>query len=387
MNTRAGAYRNNLSGEMQYKSFVPSRLPPSPPIDVDKELIQLLLVAHRNLAKLEGTSSQIPNVDLFVSMYIRKEALLSSQIEGTQATLDDILDPHAEQNTNLDVAEVISYIKATSFARERRKELPLCNRLLREIHGILMSNTRGNEKNPGEFRKSQNWIGPPGSTINSSKYVPPNVPDMIEAMSEFEKFMNREYDVDPLVKIALLHYQFETIHPFLDGNGRIGRLLITLLLIEEQSLSHEILYMSYYFKRNRVEYYDRLMATRTKGDYEQWIKFFLRAVMESTQDAINTISDLNALHQKNISLIENNGKGSKKAVEMLRYLEQHPITDIKKASEDLGISFNTAASTIRKFVELGILEQTAGMQRNRVFAYQHYLDILRRDTEVFRNFD
>lgn len=387
MNQRSGRYRTNLSGEMQYKSFVPSRLPPTPPIDVDKEMIQLLLAAHRNLAKLEGISSQIPNVELFVSLYIRKEALLSSQIEGTQATLDDILDPHAEQNANLDVAEVISYIRAISYAKERMKELPLCNRLLREIHGVLMSNTRGNDKNPGEFRKSQNWIGPPGSTINTSKFVPPNVPDMTEAMSEFEKFMNWDVDVDPLLKIALLHYQFETIHPFLDGNGRIGRLLITLLLIEEQSLSHEILYMSYYFKRNRIEYCDRLMEIRTKGDYEQWVKFFLRAVMESAQDAIDTITDLNALHQKNLSMIENTVKRSKAAVALLQYLEQHPITDIKTASLDLGIAFNTAASTVGKFIELGILEQTVGVQRNRVFAYQNYLNILRRDTEVFQIID
>jgi Fic family protein len=382
MKTRAGEYMTNLSGVMQYESFVPSSLPPNPPIVVDEEMLKLLLAAHRNLAKLEGISTQIANIDLFVSMYIRKEALLSSQIEGTQATLDDILDPNVEQNANLDIADVIKYIKASAYARNRLNELPLCNRLLREIHGILMTGTRGSEKNPGEFRKSQNWIGPAGSTIATSKFVPPNVEDMIQAMSDFEKYMNQDDDVDPLIKIALLHYQFETIHPFLDGNGRIGRLLITLWLILEKTLTHEILYMSYYFKRNRIEYYDRLTETRTKGNYEQWVKFFLKATMESADDAINTIRDMIHLHQKNLSLIEKTGKSVKNVLKLFLYLEMHPIIDINKASQDLQISFNTAASAVKKLVELGILEQTEGMLRNRVFAYQEYLNILRRDTEL-----
>lgn len=380
MKTRAGEYRPNISGEMQYQSFVPSSLPPSPPIVVDEEMLKLLLSAHRNLARLEGISSQIANVDLFVSMYIRKEALLSSQIEGTQATLDDILNPNVEQNANLDVADVVNYIKASAFARNRMNELPLCNRLLRETHGILMTGLRGSEKNPGEFRKSQNWIGPAGCTITSSKFVPPNVEDMLEAMSDLEKYMNQDDDVDPLIKIALIHYQFETIHPFLDGNGRIGRLMIILWLTSQNALSHEILYLSYYFKQNRVEYYDRLMETRIKGSYEQWVKFFLKAIKESSQDAIDTIEDIIQLNSTNTSLIELKVKSTKNVMKIFLYLQAHPIIDIGKASHDLDITFNTTASAIKKLVELGILEQTEGMQRNRIFAYREYLNILRKDT-------
>ena len=381
MKTRAGEYRTNLSGEMQYKSFVPSRLPPIPPIDMDEELLHLLLAAHRSIAKLEGISSQIPNVDLFVSMYVRKEALLSSQIEGTQATLDDVLDPNIEDNVNREVGEVVNYIKASTYAHNRLRELPLCNRLLKETHAVLMEGTRGSEKNPGEFRKTQNWIGPAGSTINTSKYIPPNVEDMIEAMSDFEKYMNQEDNQDLLIKIALLHYQFETIHPFLDGNGRVGRLLINLWLVTKKLLSFETLYMSFYFKRNRIEYYDRLMETRMKGNYEQWIKFFLKAIYESAEDATKTIQDLTKLHEHNITLVENSGKAMKNAMRVFSYLEKHPIIDIKKASGDLKITFNTASRAIEKLLDLGILEQTVNSQRYRVFAYTDYLNILRRDTE------
>lgn len=380
MKNRAGEYRTNLSGTMQYISFVPSSLPPNPPIEMDDELIQLLLAAHRSIAKLEGISSLIPNVDLFVSMYVRKEALLSSQIEGTQATLDDILDPNIEQNVNQDIAEVINYIKASAYAHNRLHELPLCNRLLRETHAVLMNGVRGSEKNLGEFRKSQNWIGPAGSTIKTSKYIPPNIEDMAYAMSDFEKYMNQDDDQDTLIRIALLHYQFETIHPFLDGNGRVGRLLINLWLITKKLLSFETLYMSYYFKRNRIEYYDRLMETRTKGNYEQWVKFFLKATKESADDAINTIEDLTLLHERNKILVEKTEKAIKNVMKVFLYLEMHPIIDINKASEDLEITFNTASRAISKLVKLGILEQTVSSQRYRVFAYQDYLNILRRDT-------
>lgn len=380
MEKRSGEYRTNLSGTMQYASFIPSNLPPNPPIEMDDELIQLLMAAHRSIAKLEGISSLIPNANLFVYMYVRKEALLSSQIEGTQATLDDVLDPNIEQNVNLEIAEVINYIKASSYANERIAELPLCNRLLRETHAVLMEGIRGSEKSPGEFRKSQNWIGPAGSNIKTAKYIPPNIEDMDRAMSDFEKYMNQDDDQDALIKIALLHYQFETIHPFLDGNGRLGRLLINLWLISKKLLSFETLYMSYYFKRNRVEYYDRLMETRIKGNYEQWIKFFLKAIRESADDAINTIEELNLLHEQNKILLEKSGKAIKNVMKLFLYLEMHPILDINKASVDLEITFNTASRAIGKLVKLGILEQTVNSQRYRVFAYQDYLNILRRDT-------
>lgn len=217
---------------------------------MDEEIIFLLVKANRTLGILDALSSRIPNINLFVSMYVRKEALLSSQIEGTQATLDDILDPELENNTNSNVADVINYIKAVWYATNRLQELPLCNRLLREIHKVLLEDMRGGEKNPGEFRYSQNWIRSQGSTLKNATYIPPNPDDMEIAMSDLEKFINCEDDLDALIKIALIHYQFETIHPFLDGNGRIGRLLITLFLREKQLLNYPTLYISYFLKRN-----------------------------------------------------------------------------------------------------------------------------------------
>ena len=286
MNNRAGCFVTNLSGEMAYQSFRPNPLPPEPPIEMSGELIAKLVDANKKLAALDGLSSRIPNMDLFVSMYVRKEALLSSQIEGTQCTLDDILNPFAEENTNLNVSDVVNYIRAEEFAIERLQTLPLCNRLIKETHAVLMEGVRGQEKSPGEFRYSQNWIGGQGSTLRNARYIPPNPEDMINAMSDLEKYMNSEDTLDPLIQAALIHYQFETTHPFLDGNGRVGRLLITLFLIEKKILSTPSLYISYFLKMNRVEYYDRMTQVRKTGDYEQWVLFFLQALSDSAEDAI-----------------------------------------------------------------------------------------------------
>lgn len=311
MKGRAGVYRANLSGDLQYQSFIPKPLPPDPPVTFDEKTVALLAKANRSIGILEGISRQIPDIELFVSMCVRKEALLSSQIEGTQATLDDILDPNIEENINRHVEEVINHIKATQYTKARLNKLPICNRLIKEIHKILMSDVRGEERYPGEFRRSQNWIGPVGSTINNAKFIPPAVEDMVEAMSDLEKYINSEDELDILIKNALIHYQFETIHPFLDGNGRIGRLLITLFLIEKKILSHETLYISYFLKRNRIEYYDRLTEVREKGNFEQWIKFFLLAIHESAQDAIKTAHELIHLHDKNYTILKNTGKVTK----------------------------------------------------------------------------
>ncbi len=380
MKNRAGEYRKNLTDELQYKSFLPSSLPPNPPVELDEETVKLLSKANHSVGILEGMSRQIPNIELFVSMYVRKEALLSSQIEGTQATLDDILDPNLEENTNQNVADVINYIKASQYASARLSELPICNRILKETHEILMQDMRGGENNPGEFRRSQNWIGPAGSTLKDARYIPPNLEDMLEAMSDLEKFINSEDELDPLIKIALIHYQFETIHPFLDGNGRIGRLLIALYLIEKKLLSHETLYISYFLKRNRIEYYDRLTEVRVKGNFEQWIKFFILAIYESAQDAINTIERIIKLHDKNVEVVKNTGKAAKSIMKVLNYLEGSPIIDIKKTSMALELSFNTVSNAVNRLVELGILRQTENVRRSRVFAYEEYLGILRKDT-------
>ena len=380
MKNRAGEYKTNLTGKLQYKSFSPKHLPPDPPIELDEEVVSLLSKANRSVGILEGLSRQVPDIDLFVSMYVRKEALLSSQIEGTQATLDDILDPNIEENTNRHVADVINYIKASQYAKKRLADLPISNRLLREAHEILMKDARGEEKYPGEFRRSQNWIGPQGSTLKDARYIPPNTIDMIEAMSELEKFLNAEDNMDSLLKIGLAHYQFETIHPFLDGNGRIGRLLIILFLIEKKILSSETLYISYFLKKNRIEYYDRLMEVRIKGNFKQWVKFFLLAVYESAEDAITAIDELVKLHDKNYKAVEKTGRAAKTVKKVFKYLESSPIIDIKKTSQELGISFNAVSNAVNNLIELGILKQTESAQRNRVFAYEDYLQIMRKGT-------
>ena len=380
MNNRAGQYKSNLSGEMAYKSFVPNPLPPTPPIEMTEDIISLLIKANSQLAVLESVATHIPNIELFVSMYVRKEALMSSQIEGAQATLEDILDPMLDTNTNRNVADVVNYIKATEFAIERLQTLPLCNRLIKETHSVLMKGVRGREKNPGEFRHSQNWIGGQGSTLKNARYIPPAPEDMLCAMYDLEKYINADDDLDALRRAALIHYQFETIHPFLDGNGRVGRLLITLFLMEKKVLTTPALYISYFLKKNRVEYYDRMTEESTKGNYEQWVKFFLQAIMESAEDATATIDELIALHDNNVAMISQMGRAAKNAMLVFNYLESNPIIEIGKTAEALGITFNTTSSAVNRLVDSGILVKTSDKSRNRTFAYEAYLDILRKGT-------
>ncbi len=380
MANRSGHYLSILSGEMAYQSFVPAPLPPVPPIALSEDIIDLLVKAASQLAILENTAARISNVELFISMYVRKEALMSSQIEGTQATLEDVLNPLLDANKNRNVADVINYIKATEFAINRLKELPLCNRLIRETHAILMEGVRGQEKNPGEFRRSQNWIGGQGSTLKNARYIPPSPENMLEAMSDLEKYMNAEDNLHLLIRAALIHYQFETIHPFLDGNGRIGRLLITLFLMKKKVLNTPALYISYFLKKNRVEYYDRMTEVREKGNYEQWIKFFLLALLESAEDATATIDRLAALHDANAALISEMGRASKNTMLVFHYLEANPIIEIRKTAEDLNIAFNTVSGAVSRLVNTGILTQTSHASRNRTFAYEAYLAILRKGT-------
>ena len=378
---RAGEYKTNLSGEASYQSFTPSPLPPNPPIELDGDMVELMVKANKQITLLEGLATRIPNVNLFVSMYVRKEALMSSQIEGTQATLEDVLDPMLDENANRDVSDVINYIKATDFAIARLKELPLCNRLIQETHAVLMQGVRGQEKNPGEFRASQNWIGGAGSTLKTARYIPPALQDMIEAMSDLEKYMNADDDLDVLIRAALIHYQFESIHPFLDGNGRIGRLLITLFLMQKKVLTTPSLYISYYLKQNRIEYYDRMTEVRNKDNYEQWVKFFLQAFYESTKDATETIDKLTTLHEKNIAIVNGLGRAAISANQVFAYLEANPIIEIRKTAEALGMAFNTVSSAVGRLVNAGILVQSNEISRNRTFAYTEYLEILRGGTE------
>ena len=381
MTNRAGTLVGNLSGEMAYESFRPAPLPPNPPIEVSGELLTKLIDANKKIATLEGLSSRIPNMGLFVSMYVRKEALLSSQIEGTQCTLEDILNPLIEENTNRDVSDVVNYIRATEFALERLKTLPLCNRLIKETHAVLLESVRGQEKNPGEFRYSQNWIGGQGSTLKNARYIPPNPEDMLTAMSDLEKYINSDDTLDPLIQAALIHYQFETTHPFLDGNGRVGRLLITLFLMEKDILSTPALYISYYLKMNRIEYYDRMTQVRRTGDYEQWISFFLQAFADSAEDAIHTIDRLTALHDKSTKLFDSLTKRQLTSVlKVFSYLESNPIIDIQKTATTLEMSYNTVSKVVSILIEDGILKQTDKSGKAKIYSYTEYLDILRKDT-------
>ena len=377
---RAGELITNLSGDASYKSFRPNALPPTPPVRVEGELFENLMAASRATASLDSVASRIPNVSLFVSMYVRKEALLSSQIEGTQCTLDDVFSSELTENVKCDVADVVNYIKATEYALRRMGELPLCMRLIRETHAVLMAGVRGDEKNPGEFRTSQNWIGGGGSTIKNARYIPPNVEDMADALSALEKFINEDASVDPFIAAALIHYQFETIHPFLDGNGRIGRLLITLYLKEKKILSTPAMYLSYFLKKNRIEYYDRMTEVRRTGNYEQWVSFFLLAVAEAARDAVENIDLLGALHDRNLSAIRSRGAGTKNLEKLFLYIEKNPIIDTAKTATELGVSYNTAAKAVASLCDLGILAATRKEARTKIFSYEEYLSILRKDT-------
>ena len=381
MNNRAGKYINNLSDDMSYQSFKPAQLPPVPSLTLNNEIVFKLVEASKNLTLLDALASFVPNINLLVSMYVRKEALLSSQIEGTQCTLDDIFDPLIEENTNQNVSDVVNYIKATEYALDRLNTLPLCNRLIKEAHRILMEGVRGQEKSPGEFRYSQNWIGGQNSNIKTARYIPPNVLDMQEAMSDLEKYINSDDSLDPLIQAALIHYQFETIHPFLDGNGRIGRLLITLFLIEKKVISCPSLYISYFLKMNRIEYYDRMSQVRKNGDYEQWVLFFLQALADSSSDAIDTIDKLTKLHNRNINIFDDISPRQKTNVlKVFNYLEKNPIIDIQKTTNALSLSYNTVAKAVLLLADKGILRQSAKSGKAKIYSYFDYLDILRKDT-------
>lgn len=377
---RAGIYVDNLNGKAMYQSFKPNPLPPIPEIEMDGEIVKLLVDANKQLVKLDTASQLISNADLFISMYVRKEALISSQIEGTQCTLDDVLDPEVEANANLDVSDVINYVKATQYALKRLERLPLCCRLIREIHEVLMENVRGQDKTPGEFRHSQNWIGPANCSLKDARYIPPNVEDMQTAMSDLEKYINENVDYDPLIRAALIHYQFETIHPFLDGNGRIGRLLILLYLMEQRLIEKPVICISYFLKKNQIEYYDRISEVRRTGNFEQWIRFFLEAVSKAASDSLEAIRQLSVLHDTNVEKLPKTTRSKDNLRAVFDYIEQYPIIDIKRTAKELEVSYNTVAAAVRKLVELGILQETTNAARNRVFAYEEYLAILRKDT-------
>lgn len=380
MHTRAGMFVKNLSGDASYQSFRPSPLQDVSDLEIDHVMLENLIQANRQLAKLDAAANLIPSVPLFVSMYVRKEALMSSQIEGTQCTLDDVLDPELDQNMNSDVSDVVNYVKAVYYAIERLETLPLCKRYIREIHEKLLAGVRGQDKMPGEFRVSQNWIGPANCSLKDARYIPPNVEDMNQAMNDLEAYFNMPLEEDALIRAALIHYQFETIHPFLDGNGRIGRLLILVYLMSQGLLSKPIIYVSYFLKKNQIEYYDRMGEVRRSGNYEQWINFFLEALSAAAADSLDTIQRLAALHDKHIQALPKTNRSKDNLRALFEYIEQYPIMDIGRTAEALHLSYNTVAASVKKLQCAGILTETTNASRNRVFAYEEYLQILRKDT-------
>lgn len=382
--TRAGNVIHNIRG---YESFIPAKLPPIPPVAIDDEMQALLSEADRKLGRLDGITEILPNPDLFVAMYVKKEAVLSAQIEGTQASLVDVLNEPSVQNKKEyspnGVQEVVNYVNAMNYGLQRLSELPLSLRLIREIHSILLQGVRGANKNPGEFRTSQNWIGPTGCTLASAVFVPPEPSELGQVLSDLEKYFYDETPIPSLIKIALIHAQFETIHPFLDGNGRMGRLLITFWLCQQKILSKPLLYLSYYFKIHRSDYYQALMGVRLNGDWEAWIKFFLKGVASVSDEAIESSKAIIQLQQRYSTLINNTERSSSNHHLLLSALFENPLISKKDVADLLTIAPATAGAIVDSFCELGILQDnTPEKQRYKQYLFKEYFNILQRGTEL-----
>jgi Fic family protein len=383
--SRFGRFVVSAYGDEQVRAYVPPPLPPTPPVDVGG-LLPLIEQANRALGRLDGITSILPAPPLFLFMYVRKEALLSSQIEGTQSSLSDLL---LFENDEIplvgieDVQEVSNYVAAMEHGLKRVADgFPLSLRLIREIHDVLLRKGRGSSKQPGEFRRSQNWIG--GTRPGNAIFVPPPPRDMMDCLDNFEKFLHDD-KTPSLVRAALAHVQFESIHPFLDGNGRLGRLLITLMLCAEGVLKQPMLYLSLYFKKRRQEYYDLLQAVRDRGAWEAWIEFFLNGVVETANESVETAQQLLALFDEDRALIRSLGRSSAAPLHVHELLQREPIIGILPASRALKVTHPTVMKAIRNLQNLGIVKEVTGKRRGRLFAYTRYMDILNRGTETLRD--
>jgi Fic family protein len=377
---RAGHYVRQTA---EYSAFIPAPLPPDPPLVMDAELARLLSEADLALGRLDGASMMLPNADLFVAMYVRREAVLSSQIEGTQASLTDILQFEAggdggETERLRDIEEVVNYVRAMNYGLKRLGDLPLSLRLVREIHHELMQGVRGEQNTPGEFRRSQNWIGPRGSTLRDARYVPPPPHELMRVLGEWETFLHARSE-PVLIMAALAHAQFETIHPFLDGNGRVGRLLIALLLYERGVLARPLLYLSLYLKRNQTEYYERLQRVRKKGDWESWVRFFLEGVRSSADESTSTTRRILTLREEDRARLAREGKASGNLLRSLDHLFAQPVTTPQLLASALDIQYATANNLVARLVDVGVLSEMTGYRRNRRFAYQKYLDMFEEE--------
>jgi cell filamentation protein, protein adenylyltransferase len=374
---RSGQYIKQLQG---YKAFIPEPLPPkNPELSIDDELQDYLSEADISLGRLDGSIQMLPNPDLFIEMYVKKEAVISSQIEGTQSSLSQLLKKESEVNdpdAPSDVNEVSNYVKAMHRGLELLNDLPVSVRLVKEIHKELLRDVRGQEKNPGELRKSQNWIGSEGRDIRHATFVPPPEHEMVKALSDWEKFLHQNDHIPVLVKIGMAHAQFETIHPFLDGNGRVGRLLITLLLCEWDKLQEPVLYLSHFFKQHRQEYYELLQNVRDLGDWESWIKFFVRGVSEVSGQATDTSREIVSLREKHRGLIvEEFGNVAGNGLKVLERLFLKPYITVKQIESLTGVTFSAANNLMGKFENVGVLTEITGQKRNRQYEYSDYLNL------------
>ncbi len=363
-------------GDISYEAFVPNFLPPAMPLKIDDHMLNLLSTADRFLGRLDGMCELLPDVDFFIFMYVRKEATSSAQIEGTTATLGDLLKVEAQiQDPTIpsDVQEIVNYIEAMNYGIHRIEELPLCLRLIKEIHEILLKNVRGKDKMPGEFRKSQNWIG--ASNIKSATYVPPPPDLLMSLLDNFEKFLHDDAVLIPvLIKTALIHAQFELIHPFLDGNGRTGRLLTTFYLFQKGTLKKPLLYLSDYFKRYRDVYYEKLAAISKKGELEGWVSFYLEAVIEISKEAVELSRKIIKLREEDRKKVSLMGKTTKNALLLLEKLYSEPITTTKKVEQVTNLATPNAIALINKFIKLGILfNLSPEKKRSRVYYYKDYM--------------
>jgi len=339
----------------------------------------LLSEADRALGRLDGSIQTLPHPDLFVYLYVRKEAVLSSQIEGTQSSLQDVLAAEAkilDPAQPKDVAEVVNYVRAMNYGLDRLTELPVSVRLIRDIHAELLRGVRGSHLTPGELRTSQNWIGPAGCTLNEATFVPPPPHEVAPKLAELEQFLHADVGLPLLIKIGLAHAQFETIHPFLDGNGRVGRLLITFLLCEQQVLLKPVLYLSYFFKQHRQQYYEQLQSIRDAGTWEHWLHFFLRGIVEVSGQATDTARRILALREEHRSAItENLRRAAGNGYRVLEHLYEHPIVSVNDVQGLLGITYQAANDLVARLADCGILRESTGQARNRRFMYQSYIKL------------
>ncbi|MDW7761888.1 MAG: Fic family protein [Acidobacteriota bacterium] len=377
---RAGRYVQQSAG---YRAFIPNPLPPDPAVVISPDIQVLLSKADRALGRLDGSIQTLPHPDLFVYMYVRKEAVFSSQIEGTQSSLQDLLAAEARILTSdrpQDVDEVVNYVRAMNYGLKRLKDLPVSVRLIREIHAKLLKGVRGQHHTPGEIRTTQNWIGPGGCTLQEATFVPPPPHEVAHHLSELERFLHSDTPLPMLVRIGLAHVQFETIHPFLDGNGRVGRLLIAFLLCQQEILLKPVLYLSHFFKQHRQEYYDQLQSVRNRGTWEDWLTFFLRGVIEVSKQATETarcILTLRETHRATIT--EKFGRAAGNGHRVLEHLYEHPIVSVKIIQDLIGTTYAAANDLVSKFVGSEILQEITGQARNRRFMYRRYIDLFHDD--------